>query len=60
MNNVYQTLRQELLEAYSREVELTKFAFTTTVGIIGYTEQTNWISPIMWFDIKFVTLQSKQ
>lgn len=33
---VYQALRQELLEAYTRQVNLVAFAFTATGALIGY------------------------
>ena len=38
--SVYQTLRQELLETYTRQVNLVAFAFTATVALIGYALAT--------------------
>ena len=34
--DVYQSLREELLEAYKRQVNLVAFAFTATGALIGY------------------------
>ena len=45
---VYQTLRQELLDSYNREVNLATFAFTATAAFIGYGFTAQNPSPLVF------------
>ncbi len=45
---VYQTLRQELLEAYTRQVNLVSFAFTASVALIGYSLVASTPNPLVF------------
>jgi hypothetical protein len=61
---VYQSLREELLGAYTRQVNLVAFGFTATVALIGYnftaTKPNAWLFllPLLILGLLFVQLNN--